>query len=120
MPYQHQHCRARENRKVGVRRATVLPHAPQILKPASTQQRAIPTALDDFSIFKVFKYSLQHHKQFFRCFGLSASSRKGNSGLLQPMAVPYYFSPCLGCPPNKLGTRTPLDTLEKPVSTHVL
>lgn len=64
-------------------------------------------------IFKVFKYSLQHQKQFARCFGLSASSRKGNSGLLQPVAVSHYFSPCLGCPQSKAGTHAPLDILEK-------
>lgn len=44
---------------------------------------------------------------------LSASSRKGNSGFLQSVAAPHYFSPCLGCPQSKVGTHAPLDALGK-------
>ena len=73
----------------------------------------VPNRIQLLPIFKVFKYSLQHHKQFARCFSLSASSRKGNSRLLQPVAAPHYFSPCLGCPQSKAATHAPLGILEK-------
>lgn len=114
MLHHHQHGRAREENREGcAHRAAVLPHAQQIPKPASTQGHAVPTASHSLSILKVFKYSVQHHKQFARCFGLSANSRKGNSGLLQPVAAPHYFSPCLGCHQSTAGTHAPLDILKK-------
>lgn len=77
------------------------------------RNRPVPDSIQLFSVFKVFKCSLQHHKQLARCFGLSASSRKSNSGLLQPMVAPHYFSPCPDCPQSKVGTHASPDILEK-------
>lgn len=80
-PYQQQHCRAREENRKSVHIALL--SAPTCCK---YHNRAAPNSSQRPPLFKVCKYSLQHHKPLARCF--KCKQQKGQ----------FWTFPTCGCP----------------------